>query len=838
MSRPALEPPTPPRVRRVDLPGWQDWLTENLSPRWRESEWDPATWFFTGDPDNQRTVAFWCPVIHCSSIANNTGLCSPCIRDFAASGMTRAEFVERHVPENRKASPGRFVKQCIVSRDGLQCVTTAYCQGLCQPHYNSWRTTARRNPGLTIDGWLSKTTRVQPRLTVRPACVVIRCGQEQYAGQTLCPYHWAKHKREASNTSPAIWARKQTPFLYAHQFSLLRLKPVVRLEILHMLQQRDARGAKVDPTVIRALVLACEGLEHVIGRSSDELMDRFVTTGQSPHGNARAHVNELIRWTTVGFERMTGVEPTEKLVWDLLALDLRADERARRVRVTPGVADFTRISQPWLQTLAMAYCRTHRTSREVLDTIRAAEVASRALQRTKGGGRDATRLGLADMDLIVKEFREWRDEDGALFAHNTRKSHFAELTSLFEFGRRANLMQDIPNGFNRERTHTLPREESQDDEAGRALPEFVITQLDQVLDDLDSAVDYRYLSAAEQKLMMRTAYIVLRDTGRRPREVCSLSLDCLGEDDGPILIWDNRKGRRLKRRLPISRETAQHIATWQQMRRSLNVPAQSAAYLFPARDEDAVDPHFAPAHLSQSIRDWVNEMADLHSTVSDADGNPQPFDRTRVYPYAFRHSYAQRHADAGTPIDVLRELMDHKQIATTQVYYRVSLKRKRAAVKTMRLQVVDKSGTPTPVESDVAYSLRSVAVPFGNCAEPSNVKAGGKACPIRFQCAGCGFYRPDPSFLPAIEDQIRNLRADRETALAFGADDFVVRNLDDQIHSFQQVVESIHDQLARLPATERAEIEDASAILRKTRAATGMKLLPISPAEKPTRTTQ
>jgi integrase len=30
-----------------------------------------------------------------------------------------------------------------------------------------------------------------------------------------------------------------------------------------------------------------------------------------------------------------------------------------------------------------------------------------------------------------------------------------------------------------------------------------------------------------------------------------------------------------------------------------------------------------------------------------------------------RHSYAQRHADAGTPVDVLRELMDHKSVQTT-----------------------------------------------------------------------------------------------------------------------------------------------------------------------------
>ncbi|WP_257579027.1 tyrosine-type recombinase/integrase [Streptomyces sp. JJ38] len=44
-----------------------------------------------------------------------------------------------------------------------------------------------------------------------------------------------------------------------------------------------------------------------------------------------------------------------------------------------------------------------------------------------------------------------------------------------------------------------------------------------------------------------------------------------------------------------------------------------------------------------------------------------------------------------------------------------------------------------------------VQLPYGNCTEPTTIKAGGKSCPLRFQCVGCGFYRPDPSYLPAVE---------------------------------------------------------------------------------------
>ena len=67
---------------------------------------------------------------------------------------------------------------------------------------------------------------------------------------------------------------------------------------------------------------------------------------------------------------------------------------------------------------------------------------------------------------------------------------------------------------------------------------------------------------------------------------------------------------------------------------------------------------FAFAH-----RVWVSQMP----VLSTSDGIE--FDKRRVFLYAYRHTYAQRHADAGVPIDVLRELMDHRKLDTTRQYY-------------------------------------------------------------------------------------------------------------------------------------------------------------------------
>jgi hypothetical protein len=171
------------------------------------------------------------------------------------------------------------------------------------------------------------------------------------------------------------------------------------------------------------------------------------------------------------------------------------------------------------------------------------------------------------------------------------------------------------------------------------------------------------------------------------------------------------------------------------------------------------------------------------------------------------------------PVDVLKELMDHRSVQTTMGYYRISLRRKQQAIQRVGSLAVDARGNPSPFASPLAYERASVSVPFGNCTEPSNVRAGGGSCPIRFQCAGCGFYRPDPSYLPALEEHVARLRADRETAEAMEAASYVVANLNAEIDAFTQVAEQMRRRMAELGDDERAEVEEASRLLRRARAA-------------------
>src|SRR5258707_7947207 len=177
--------------------------------------------------------------------------------------------------------------------------------------------------------------------------------------------------------------------------------------------------------------------------------------------------------------------------------------------------------------------------------------------------------------------------------------------------------------------------------------------------------------------------------------------------------------------------------------------------------------------LEARPRDWVTGLG----TLRTRDGTE--FDKARAVPYAYRHTYAQRHADAGVPIDVLAELLDHRNLNVTRGYYRVGEERRRGAVDKVTAMQFDRHGNRTWRDArallddeHARYAVGSVAVPYGTCTEPSNVVAGGTDCPLRFRCAGCDHYRTDVSYLPDLTAYLDDLLRTRERLAAAGGDDW------------------------------------------------------------------
>jgi hypothetical protein len=215
------------------------------------------------------------------------------------------------------------------------------------------------------------------------------------------------------------------------------------------------------------------------------------------------------------------------------------------------------------------------------------------------------------------------------------------------------------------------------------------------------------------------------------------------------------------------------------------------------------------------------------------------------------HSYAQRHADAGVPIDVLAELLDHRNLNVTRGYYRIGEDRRRDAVDKVTALSFDRHGNRiwrdahALLESEHArYAVGEVAVPYGRCTEPSNVRAGGGACPVRFRCAGCDHFRTDVSHLPELTAYLDDLLRTRERLAAAidGVDEWARADATptgEEITRIRRLINRVRGDIAGLTEPERTQIDDAVTVVRHHRAAhaVGLGMPGLRAAEAPLTTT-
>jgi hypothetical protein len=127
-----------------------------------------------------------------------------------------------------------------------------------------------------------------------------------------------------------------------------------------------------------------------------------------------------------------------------------------------------------------------------------------------------------------------------------------------------------------------------------------------------------------------------------------------------------------------------------------------------------------------------------------------------------------------------------------------------------------------PDSEHARRAVGEVAVPSGGCAGPSNVKAGGRACPYRFRCAGCDHFRTDASYLPDLTAYLDDLLRTRERlAAAAGLDEWARADAmpsDEEITRIRRLLSRIKATLDDLTSQERAEADQAAAAVRRHRA--------------------
>jgi hypothetical protein len=693
---------------------------------------------------------------------------------------------------------------CVVPR----CQRPAGAGGLCRAHR---RGQLRR--GVSVEDFAADPAR---RALTRPGpCQVAACPRDRHGSlAAYCEPHqqrWLIDRRASPGLQEARWRLVTAPLPVTGQVSLAALPPLIIVQVLFGLQQRTRAAGCVRLEVLRVLV------EHLRRSQAADLEE---AVAQAPAGmgpEKRRLLNAL-----TGHVRLALTDPeTERAkdVWELAVFGLR------------GQLNFTGISQPWLRETVKRW-------------------AADELPRHLGSGVNSVMRAVVGSTVrLSQSLHASRPDHGdypAALARGDIQSLLHRLTYLVSIGKcspelRVKTCRDIKRVLDRIRALGLTRPggpaaglgedftlascdipaEPERGEPGRDVPASIMRQLCQHLPLLHSGQP----SSRE----IRLAVELLIDTGRRPEEILRLPYDCLTRDpDGAaVLIYHNHKRNRRDRRLPISQATATLITTQQARirQRFPDTPPAELALLPTPHANPAGRKPISGGLLDLRHRIWISQLPALRLD----DGTE--FDRSKIVPYAYRHTYAQRHADAGVPIDVLAKLLDHRNLDVTRRYYRVEEQRRRAAIDKVTTLSFDRHGNriwrdaQQLLDSQHArYTIGEVAVPYGRCTEPSNVQAGGGACPIRFRCIGCDHFRTDIAFLPDLTAYLEDLLRTRERLAAAiqGVDEWARADAtptQQEITRIRRLINQINADIAERTQAERADIDHAVALVRRHRAA-------------------
>ena len=532
--------------------------------------------------------------------------------------------------------------------------------------------------------------------------------------------------------------------------SLCGLPPLVVVQVLFGIWQRTRGGAKTTDTDLRA---ACRALRCQQVPSIEQC-----AAGEVPGKPARSLLNALVRHV-----RRALADPASEQVKDVWDLAVFGPSRAAVVhRYRSAVAASGR------QAVGGRGAARHRGkgATNVRAKINALARLSESLRARPDHGDLPAALGRADIENFLNRLG-YLESAGTISRYHRNvicRGVRAVLAGIRALGltrpgqAAAGLHGDVVIG-----TGDIPAEPVRG-EPGRDLPPEIMTVLCASLDALQPA---------EVKVAVQIAI----DTGRRPEDILGLPLDCLARDkDG-----SRRAGLRQRQGRPDGPPAADQRGHRDGDHRSAGpyprpVPRHCARRA-EAAARRATQPRRAQTHDHRHARRAAPRMGRCQlGPLRTRDG--AIVDPAKVAPYAYRHTYAQRHADAGVPIDVLAELLDHRNLNVTRGYYRVGEDRRRDAVNKVTAMSFDRHGNRiwrdarALLESEHArYAVGEVAVPYGRCTEPANVRAGGDACPVRFRCAGCDHFRTDVSYLPDLTAYLDDLLRTRERLAAIGGVD-------------------------------------------------------------------
>ena len=762
-----------------------------------------------------------CAVDECDRPAwgqKNNGLCEGCKTQWQSHGRPDRAVFDRLPPKRNRIQ--QDLARCLVARNGVRCGRDAQTKGLCGPH--SYAVARKKDRAAAI-------AELSPLPSLGP-CRVAACDRVSYlAGKRLCKAHggrWRTFRRANRGADLEDWCRREKQVTDGRRVHFGGVHPDVRRQILFGVYSRARRGSCTRLDDLQQLVDRVRWLQ---------LTDLKALRGDDLGAPLSRSATQVLNTILVTVEYGD-----------------RSPEDFRRADVWPGIvfgktgmADFRPISQGWLREIAQAWCwdnlnrsdNFHRFGSLLNEIDYFSEYLS---ANTLARGNDissldrSTIIGFAAYlaALVEQGAERYRARENRKHTVSWNKSLqlncLLAVQRILRYGRDTGRMDHFAGSFMVTDDLLIARvNNAHHDDAGAALPLNIIRQLFCP----ESIPALRALNEDMPALVRLAA-----ETGRRPGELVSLKYNCTDtrSEGGPFLIYTETKvtgGQ--ERMLPVLSAVVDTVRQQQALTRQRfpDTPIEHLR-LFPRA---TMNPHgYHPAHSSffgTKLREWIDGLPRLDSDVIGQDGRPLPFDRKLISGYSFRHTYAQRHADAGIQPDVLMALMGHEKIGTTMGYYRIPQKRRREAAQIVGNLIIDGKDLtirPMSARQRLADERATIAVPFGKCSNPQNVAAEGHGCPIRHRCFGCASFSSNPSYLPEMRRRLLDLKAMRARIDAFdGAAEWAKRDArpsDEEIAALEKRIRTEEDKLALATPEQRTLIEEASITLRKARAAAQVDL--------------
>ncbi|MGW8557674.1 hypothetical protein [Streptomyces tubercidicus] len=739
-------------------------------------------------------------------------VCIGCMNRWRQSGLVFEDFITAPRAGTYHRSDGQTLCRVPDCQRPPRLVT----HGLCTTHQCRWLTSSE----LTVEDFLRRSP--QKGLPGFGPCQVSACYRLRGSARTIyCDVHRGRLHRERRlgtfEGDEERW-RLTTPAVAVNREASLRGlsdRPVA--ELLYCLQIRTAREVKTRDHRFRQI---CDQLRLLQAPSLETLEDAdLVRAGMVDD------LRMIVRGAQTVLRRLGATPETERLkdIWDLFVFGHN------------GTLNFTKIHQRPLREAVKVWAydelprrRGRNVAASMQNMIRGMEQLSKSLRlQREDEGHQLRLLSRTDMVSFCNRVA-FLAETGVFGAHHrvnviryVRK--IVNRIRVMGLTGPGQVLEGLPAGFALS-VEDIP-DEPEGTEAGRDLPDDVMRHLCDNLDLLEKTSNREFRVATE----------LLIDTGRRPDEISTSPWDCLAKDpDGTlVMVYDNSKNYRLGRRLPIAEATAA-VITAQQERVRERFPDTPTSKLKLLPSPEANPAGTKPiGTIGEAHRAWVCDLPDIMMpVVVEVDGQQVtkmlPFDKSKIFPYAYRHSFAQRHADRDIAPDVLMDLMDHRELSTTQAYYRVSQERRREAVDRVTALQFDRRGNRVwrkaqgMLDSEhVRRAIGEVATAYGICLEPHNVAAGGQSCPLRFRCVGCDHFRTDVSYLPDLERYLSDLLRSRDRLMsAFEADDWARSEAvpsEEEIRRVRRLINRVKADLDDLSEEERAQIEEAVALVRRSR---------------------